>query len=100
MHVFPSSTPLLFHPFHVKCFPPLGRLLKVVLYVWVYLPTTRLGAPGGQAKASWWQQGPGHGRGSRASRSHKLVVKPAAGYEMWDLGLVTFPFCTLSFPTH
>lgn len=33
------------------------------------------------------------------SRPRKLVANPAAGYEVWDLGLITFPFCTLTFPT-
>lgn len=63
MHVFPSSTPLLFYPFHVKCFPPLGRLLKLVLDLWVFPPPRGWGLlegrprlPGGSRAGTWQRQ--------------------------------------------
>lgn len=50
---FSSPTPLLFHPFPVENFPPPCHLLELIFHLWTYLPT-KLGAPGGQAKAFWW----------------------------------------------
>lgn len=97
---FPNTSGALFclHTFIVpsllyKLFP---STLPGIDLAFMDISPHKAGLPGGQAEALWQQQGPGPTQAAAPLGHTTLLVAS----RVVGLGAVTFPLCTLSFPTH